>query len=107
MLRTDLTGYPFGTSPFVVGCGYAARSAEMKQDGGFQGGTLIIRLSDGYAWHLPDGPGVDWGWGWRTPIAITCDEIFVKVHERPMPTAPPRWNVARVRLDSLGTPMPP
>jgi hypothetical protein len=33
-LRSDLSGYPFGTSPFVVGCGYAARTTEVKRDGG-------------------------------------------------------------------------
>lgn len=104
-LRADLSGYPFGTSPFVVGCGYAARTVEMKRDGGFQGGTLLVRLADGYAWHLPDGPGVDWGW--RTPLALTCDELFVRVVERPTPDATPRTTVARVRLDSLGSPMPP
>jgi hypothetical protein len=104
-LRSDLSGYPFGTSPFVVGCGYAARATEMKRDGGFENGTLLIRLSDGYAWHLHDGPGVDWGW--RTPLALTCDELFVKVVERPTPGATPRWNVVRVRIDSLGSPTPP
>lgn len=104
-LRADLSGYPFGTSPFVVGCGYAARTTEMKRGGGFERGTLVIRLSDGYAWHLPDGAGVDWGW--RTALAITCDEIFVKVAEKPTPSSVPRTNVARVRLDSLGPPLPP
>lgn len=104
-LRSDLSGYPFGTGPFVVGCGYAARSTFMKRDGGLENGTLVIRLADGYAWHLPDGPGVDWGW--RDPIAVTCNELFIKVHERPTPTADPRWNVVRVRLDSLGTPTAP
>ena len=104
-LRSDLSGYPFGTGPFVVGCGYAARSTFVKRDGGLEDGTILIRLSDGYAWHLPDGPGVDWGW--RTPLAITCDEIFVTVVERPTPTAVPRVNVARVRIDSLGPPTAP
>jgi len=104
-LRSDLSGYPFGTSPFIVGCGYAARATEMKRDGGFENGTLLIRLADGYAWHLHDEPGADWGW--RTPLAITCDEIFVKVAERPTPAASPRFNVVRVRIDSLGTPTAP
>jgi len=104
-LRSDLSGYPFGTSPFVVGCGYAARTTEMKRDGGFQRGTLLMRLSDGYAWLLPDGAGVDWGW--RVPLAITCDEIFVLVSEKPTPSSVPRTTVARVRLDSLGPPTPP
>lgn len=105
-LRADLSGHPFGTSPFVVGCGYAARSVFMKAgDGGFQGGTLLIRLADGYAWHLHDGPGVDWGW--RMPLAVTCDELFVRVAEKPTPTSTPRTNVARVRIDSLGLPTAP
>lgn len=104
-LRSDLSGYPFGTSPFVVGCGYAARATEMKRDGGFESGTLLIRLSDGYAWHLRDSPGADWGW--RMPLAITCDEIFVRVAERPTPSTAPRTNVVRVRIDSLGTPTAP
>lgn len=103
VLRTDLTGYPFGTSPFVVGCGYAARAGEMTLGGAFANGTLIIRVADGYAWRLPDGPNDDWGW--RTPLAITCDEIFIKVDEKPTPTAKPRFNVVRVRLDSLGPPL--
>ena len=101
-LRSDLSGYPFGTSTFIVGCGYAARATELKRDGGFESGTLVIRLSDGYAWHLPDGPGVDWGW--RTALAITCDEIFVTGRA---PSAVPRVNVAHVRIDSLGTPTEP
>lgn len=104
-LRNDLSGYPFGTSPFVVGCGYAARATEMKRDGGFQNGTLLIRLSDGYAWQLPNAPGVEWGW--RTPLAITCDELMVLVTDRPTPGGAPRTNVARVRIDSLGSPTPP
>jgi len=104
-LRSDLSGYPFGTGPFVVGCGYAARSTFMKRDGGFEDGTLLIRLADGYAWHLADGPGVDWGW--RQPLAVTCDEILVTVAERPTPSAPPRTNIARVRIDSLGPPTAP
>lgn len=104
-LRSDLSGYGFGTSPFVVGCGYATRSAEMKSDGGFASGTQLIRLSDGYAWRLPDGPNVDWGW--RRALAVTCDEVFILLAEKPTPTAPPRTNIARVRIDSLGPPTPP
>ncbi len=99
VLRTDLTGYPFGTSPFVVGCGYAARSMTMARDGGFQNVTIVVRLSDGYAWFLPDGALLDWGW--RTPLALTCDELVILVSVKS------RFTVARVRLDSLGPPTPP
>lgn len=106
VLRTDLTGYPFGTSPFVVGCGYAARTSFLSSgDGGFEGGSLLIRLVDGYRWLLPDTPGADWGW--RHPLAITCDEVILKVVQRPAPGDKPRWNVARVRIDSLGPGIPP
>lgn len=104
-LRSDLSGYPFGTSPFIVGCGYAARSTFMKRDGGLENGTLIIRLADGYAWHLPDGPVLEWAW--RRPLAITCDEIFVKVADQPSASATPHTNITRVRIDSLGPPTPP
>src|SRR5262249_14358079 len=71
-LRGDLTSYPFGTSPWVVGCGYAARDTTMTYDGGYQGGTLLVRLSDGYAWHLPSGSGLRWSWD--RPLAVSCDE---------------------------------
>jgi hypothetical protein len=105
VLRTDLSAYPFGTSPFVVGCGYAARTNERVVDGQNRAGLLLLRLSDGGLWFLPSGSNVEWGWS--RPLAITCDEIFVKVTEKPTPTAKPRSNVARVRLDSLGPPLPP
>lgn len=105
VLRTDLTGYPFGTVPFVVGCGYAARSTTVAVDGGFASGSELIRLSDGYAWRLPDLVGADWGW--RSPLAVTCEELIIKVFQRPAPGEKWRFNVARVRLDSLGPGTPP
>jgi hypothetical protein len=78
----------------------------MKRDGGYENRTLVIRLSDGYAWHLRDGPDVVWGGG-RTAIALTCDELVALVWEKISPTGEGRFNVARVRLDSLGPPTPP
>jgi hypothetical protein len=104
VLRADLTGYPFGTKPFVVGCGYAARSTTMMRDGGLVGGTLVIRLTDGFAWHLPDQ---DDAWGWRTPLALTCTELVALVWERPPSAERGHFNIARVRLDSLGAPNAP
>ena len=50
VLRSNITGNGFGTSPFVVGCGYAARSTTFEPSPGeFTLGTVVVRLSDGYA----------------------------------------------------------
>lgn len=104
VLRSDLSGYAWA-SKIVVGCGHAARSGYLKStDGSLRGGTIVTRLSDGHAWLLPNGPGLDFGW--RTPLAITCDEVFVIVSERPGDSGL-RVNVAAVRLDSLGASLPP
>jgi hypothetical protein len=80
----NVSSYGFGTQPFVVGCGHAARSAG--------GGTLVVRLADGATAQLPDSAGADWGW--RTPLALTCDELFVLVHAG-------HATVARVPLATL------
>ncbi len=104
VLRTDLRGSPFGTSPFVVGCGYAARQTTTIQDGSPHNAVVIARLVDGYAWFLPtDGKA----WGWLRPLAITCDEIILMVSIWPAGDDRPHVSVARVRLDSLGPPTPP
>ena len=105
VLRTDVSGYGFATGPFKVGCGYAARVGFLKVGADLAQGTMLIRLSDGAVWKLPDGPTADWGW--RFPLAVTCDEIFVRVADTPPGNASHHFNVARVRIDSLGTPTPP
>ncbi len=90
---------------FVVGCGYAARSAPGRD------GLLVVRLSDGWSWVIPsnDTPGARWLWAY--PIGMTCDEIFAVYADTeqigdasPPPLVP---NIARVRLDSLGAGMAP
>ena len=105
VLRTDLSPYPFGTSPFVVGCGYAARTTERVVNGQNAAGTMLLRLADGALWFLPSGSTIDWAW--QQPLAVNCDELFVKVREKPAPGALQRTNVARVRIDSLGAPTMP
>lgn len=102
VLRSDLTGSPFGTAPFVVGCGYAARFTSFP---GGETGSLLVRLSDGQAWNMSSPRGADWAWG--VPLAVTCDELILKVGQRPAPGEKLRYNVARVRLDSLGPGTPP
>jgi hypothetical protein len=81
---------PLGLSPFVVGCGYAAR----------QNGTVlrIVRLSDGQSWLFDVAYGTPWSWA--TPRALTCDELFIDV------LVEGRGQFARIRLDSLGPGLP-
>ena len=68
------------------------------------GGTLVVRLADGHAWLLPSGPALPLSWD--EVLAITCDEIFVRVREQ-FGDGGFRSNVARVRIDSLGPATPP
>lgn len=105
VLRSDLSGYGLGAK-MVVGCGYAARSAFVNDPAGGEpkGGTFVVRLADGYAWLLPSAPLLPFSW--TGVMAITCDEIFVYVNEQ-SGDAGSRWNIARVRIDSLGPPTPP
>jgi hypothetical protein len=96
-LRIESPPYCTGTS-FVVGCGYAAQCAYGSE--GPQVGVRLVRLSDGQSWPLLTQNGVD-PWIWSEPIAITCSELFVRVE------TPGDFNVARVRIDSLGPGEPP
>lgn len=105
LLRSDLSGYSFGVSPFVAGCGYAARGGFVKDGPGEKGGTILLRLADGHMWLLPSGPGLDWSW--QRPLGITCDELFILVQSKITTAQPVRYTIARVRIDSLGTPLPP
>jgi hypothetical protein len=83
-------------SPFVVGCGYAARAA------GY--GTRVTRLADGVSWVLPGDPSQ--GWYWTTPVALSCSELFATVGVR-SDGGYPLTTIARIRLDSLGSGTPP
>jgi hypothetical protein len=91
-LRTEAPPYCTGNS-FVVGCGYAAQCAYGTN--GPQVGVRLVRLSDGQSWPLLTRNGID-PWIWSEPIAVTCAELFVRVE------TPGDFNVARVRIDSLG-----
>jgi hypothetical protein len=107
VLRSDVTGYGFGISPWVVGCGYAARASTLEPSkGNFVGAIRLVRLSDGVVWDLPDTQQEVFAW--RTPLALTCTELFALVEARP--SSPPSssfFNVARLRLDALGVGAPP
>ncbi len=92
--------YAIGSGPFVVGCGYAAHHYASTTEGS---GTRLVRLSDGRSWRFSDGAPIDAGprWHFNDPLAITCDELFVQFHHGV------QFNVARIRLDSLGPGDPP
>jgi hypothetical protein len=77
-----------------VGCGYAAHL-----DG--QGGILVVRLSDGWSWTVPNTETQEL----TNPIGVTCDEVFALGYVGEPPTK--ETIIARVRLDSLGSGLPP
>jgi hypothetical protein len=95
----SISGYPFGTAPAVVGCGYTARRAELPTgaDGGLEAHVMIVRIADGQTWLLP---GSDPSWYYYSPIALTCDEIFVYART-------PTQQIIRIKLNSLGPGSPP
>lgn len=82
-------GPGLGIEPFVVGCGYAARSNGLI--------TRLVRLSDGRSWVLSAGAQ----WSWSSPLALTCTELFIRVG-----VGKPETSYARVRIDSLGPGLP-
>jgi hypothetical protein len=89
----------FGGNEFVVGCGYAAHEASLST---FEPGMRIVRLADGRSWRfgkIVAETGPNWQIGY--PLAITCDEVFVLFQHGY------QFNVARIRLDSLGPGDPP
>jgi hypothetical protein len=100
-LRSDLqTAYDVN---FAVGCGYAAHQLQ-KPDG-----LLIVRLSDGVSWVLPNdlNSDDDGGWLWSTAIGVTCDEVFATAAVVAAPGAKLVYTIARVKLDTLGPGLPP
>ncbi len=78
----------------VVGCGLAAFPYLYGAANPRDEGLLVVRLSDGMWWILPNPVGI--GGGWASPIALTCDEVFSMYQGQGGMT------VLRVRLDSLG-----
>jgi hypothetical protein len=94
-LRSEPNGQLVGTDErWVVGCGYAAHHARRANL------LMIARLSDGAMWAIPD-PQVG-AYMWGATLGVTCDEVFVGVFFRPN-----GGTIARIRLDSLGPPLPP
>lgn len=82
-----------GTERFVVGCGYAAHGFV---NGDTERGVRVVRISDGQSWRIsvPAGDAL----AWNHPIAVTCQEVFLNFN-----FGSGKTNIARIRLDSLGT----
>jgi hypothetical protein len=108
VVREGFVGYPFGTTPWVVGCGYAARATAFTDARGeIVQPIVIVRLSDGAA-HFLDTTSTN-KTGFSAAIGLTCDELFLRGNE--IVEGKQGFNVFRVRLDSLGpdrlVPLPP
>jgi hypothetical protein len=91
-LRSE-EGDDFGSRPFIVGCGYAARA-----NGRY---IRLVRIADGRSWRLEtDHPDADASmpWRWEEPLAITCDELFANATSDDGGGT----RIVRARLDSLG-----
>ena len=98
-VRDGFVGYPFGTMPVVVGCGYAARfTAVQETSGKIIQPAVIVRLRDGVT-HYVDTLPPD-ATSFARVVGLTCDEVFFAGNEDADGTSRP--NVFRVRLDSFG-----
>ncbi len=97
--RWDVQSIGTGSMAPAVGCGRAAFPYPLNTGNPRDSGLLVVRLSDGVSWLLPNPASVGGGWGW--PIALTCDEVFSMYQGQGGMT------VLRVRLDSLGPGTPP
>jgi hypothetical protein len=91
---------PVGARPWVVGCGYAAHDYSSDTETGVR----VVRLSDGWSWRLvkwqQDAGPPSTTWSFANVLALTCDEIFINasIHL----DGRIDFQVARIRLDSLG-----
>jgi hypothetical protein len=96
--------YSFGIGDStVVGCGFVAYPAQLKERGV---GTLVVRLADGVAWFLPyDAVGSSTTWKWARALALTCTELFATVEVGDESSH--EIAIVRARFDSLGPSIPP
>jgi hypothetical protein len=95
-LRSE--AHSLGAAPYVVGCGYASHEYSSTETG-----TRLVRISDGQSWRFTRiaDPSGGYAWLFNEPLAITCDELFIMFHHGY------DFQVARIRLDSLGPGAPP
>lgn len=103
--RVRATSIEYG-NVYKVGCGYAAVSAVTDSPWG-KSGVRVIRLSDGVSWEILDNSEAQrLEWNLSTPVAVTCDEVFV-TGSAWKGTGSRHYEIMRIRLDSLGPGTPP
>jgi hypothetical protein len=90
-LRSDPSGSING-QPFRVACGHAAHGGKIFP-------VVVVRISDGVSWIVPKSPNaadyvVD-------VLGLTCEHVYLQGYFGG------RYNIARIRLDSLGPGTPP
>ncbi len=81
-----------GCDQWLVGCGYAAHNGDANN-------VIVVRLSDGWSWFVPTSLTQSL----ERPVGIDCQDVFIFAELG----QPQQFNIARVRLDSLGAGMPP
>jgi hypothetical protein len=89
-VRSELgpaSGFYFTYAPFIVGCGYAARSNDQA--------IRIVRLSDGWSWLLPLKTYAGWDWLGRARSRARRSSLQPSSHHR-MATLGSRASVASV-----------
>lgn len=100
--RDGFIGSPFGTAPWFVACGFAARRAAVIGPAGSPiQPIVVVRLADGLTHYIQTRAGDDVSL--TGPMGLTCDEVFVHANEKAKPDEPARSNLYRIRLDSLGS----
>jgi hypothetical protein len=103
-LRSDLSA--FGIYPWGIGCGYAARAEGMIDATGERIAILVVRLSDGASWIVKSAPQPDQhGFLPAFVLGTSCEHVYAagETYGSPYPLS----TIFRIRLDSLGPPLPP
>jgi hypothetical protein len=90
-LRSEVANVLFGVH-VKVGCGRAALDTGV--------GMRVVEIATGNSWFFPNANKT--GWGWVTPLVVTCDYIYARVGY-----SGPYVTVGRMPISSLGPPTPP
>lgn len=99
-VRAGFYGSPFGTTPWTVGCGYAARTTTVRDAGGILSQPVVlVRLSDGKAHRLETRSTNKSAFG--AAIGLTCNELVLRGTDTSA-DGKRRQNIFRIRIDSLG-----
>ncbi len=90
-LRSDPSNSIAG-QPFHVACGRAAHGGKLQP-------VVVVNVKDGTSWEIPEQPNPNFYLS--TVIGLSCDHVYL------LGAFGQRYNIARIRLDSLGPALPP